>query len=602
MPEKQIDLWSRVEFRERDNVCAEWYRNNRLAPDVLDQPDVYFRALVAKYGEDNLKRFDHEVWRRHPKGVLLPWYFRENERMATRQQPVWIKERFWEQFSDRHRMHFVHVSETDPRLLAYTQDNDKGNRDIQTPLKPGRYLSLHFNNVLSEKKIKWLASWQASGRRPDDEVTSVEIKFASTPEAIVDVYLRGPHSCMDGRTFEKAATHPCQVYGAGDLAVAYTEGEKFARVLGPDGAYHENKKQVTARCLVWPEKKIAGRVYPTPERWSEDGYASWHQAVDSQDGLMFALRRQGYTFTGEDQGISLNGAKLLKIPFRGGWMMPYIDGVCGVKDAGDYLEMADSKSGSEFSCQNTCGFINSACIDVCDRCDEAIYSGDNFWAIGVEWRDNSIYRYEDWCLDCKDDHAFLCEGIGEWCSYDLECVAVGPDLKVCRGFVDHNCFWSDWSHMHWFIDERDQVDMDDGSVWTDSEFEEHGFTCAVTDRKLPVDRRHPEHYNIADDLTAEQIAAYVCQGAEEKPVKKKASKPAEPKGRPAVENLTSAVVCPDGVFDQVPPEVLDRTRYYLLSLENLEDMVAEAPARITRDTAYEIRNTQRLTPTGRTRR
>src|SRR4051812_29879093 len=91
------------------------------------------------------------------------WRYRESGRQYARKMPVWINETwFRNDFRDNGatRYHYLHVSANDPKLLAYTADADKGRRNIQTPIKPGKYLAKYFSKVLSAKQIKYYATWQ----------------------------------------------------------------------------------------------------------------------------------------------------------------------------------------------------------------------------------------------------------------------------------------------------------------------------------------------------------------------------------------------------------------------------------------------------------
>jgi len=107
------------------------------------------------------------------------------------------------------------------------------------------------------------------------------------PQEIADAYvtLRRAETCMSypkewyGKDLPH---HPSYVYGAGDLALA------------TDGA---------SRVLVWPERKIIGRVYgPTYK------------------ALVQELEDEGYAVG------SLLGARLLSINFgQSRYLMPYID-------------------------------------------------------------------------------------------------------------------------------------------------------------------------------------------------------------------------------------------------------------------------------------
>ena len=140
------------------------------------------------------------------------------------------------------------------------------------------------------------------------------LKFASTPKEIVAVYTNYDEdcsqvadSCMRYECCDfpeggspRPPQHPCSVYGAGDLAIAYT-----VNVAG----------QTTARALCWPEKKIYSRVY------ANDG-----------DRLHRLLKKRGFKKSGGYYGAdnkhhastrdadpdapSLAGARILRIAWR----------------------------------------------------------------------------------------------------------------------------------------------------------------------------------------------------------------------------------------------------------------------------------------------
>lgn len=213
------------------------------------------------------------------------WRERETIRQTTRLMPVWCKEPFWTENASRNADHFVHVSTKDPQLLAYTATEEKGERDIQTPVKPGKYLMTYFKEILTERHIKFLAEWQiAGGARPNEETVKpkYELLFAWTPQEIFDVYLKGPSSCM---VFDTFARSPVRIYGAGDLAVAYIRN---------------TRKAIIARAVVYPEKKAASKIY-TNDRYDTQKIWGEFQTV---------LKEHGYKFAPE--GATFEGARLLK--------------------------------------------------------------------------------------------------------------------------------------------------------------------------------------------------------------------------------------------------------------------------------------------------
>jgi hypothetical protein len=484
------ELWSPASGQQMDQARNAFNEKHGFYPACVSEWIAAYEILV---GAGNVKLYlTSATFIRDPKGKPLPWRCREMDRMPNRKQPVWVKEKFWSVYGHAHGDHYVHVSETNPRLLAYTVNEDKGERDIQTPIKPGRYLSMFFKDVLSAKKIAWLAAWQASGSRPDEDQGAGELKFATTPDDIATVYIRGPYSCMDGRDFKKVETHPCRVYGAGDLAVAYLE--------------LDNK--IIARCLTWPEKKVAGRVYPTPERWQDDKFRNWTESQECQDTLVNRLKALGYTFILEDEdSASFNGARILRVPYHGGYLMPYMDNQYGIIEHTDSFEMS---SDFDVECDVTDGYILSDIIGTCQRCEEGSTRGSSgFHGVATAW---SAFGYldgwQDWCERCKDEHSYYCHGTGANVHNDMESAEVDGFGMVCKCWADENCLASDRSGK--LVPKNDTIIMNDGAVWEYDEFKEFGFICALTKRKLPVELRHPDHPEIAYDLTDEQLKAYLA--------------------------------------------------------------------------------------------
>jgi hypothetical protein len=257
-----------------------------------------------------------------------PWHTREMEAQKQRAPVVWRDEPFWRERSGIWQYHFVHVSTRDPAMLAYTASDDKGERDIQTPIKPGRYLAQFFSGVLTERQIKYYAAWHAEGAAPSTAWDSYELKFAHTPDEIVYVYEHGVRSCV---VFgHESPTHPCRAFGAGDLAVAYLEGTP----LKPN-------HPIVARTLVRPEKLVASTLYPVTMYAKDDGFRDSRESRAAQQTLQKKLRALGYRFHEEKPTTAdFRGARLLKIPSP--WcptlpIIPSLDSGNYAVDKGEFL-------------------------------------------------------------------------------------------------------------------------------------------------------------------------------------------------------------------------------------------------------------------------
>lgn len=179
----------------------------------------------------------------------------------------------------------THVCLENPALVAFTSDSSKGQRDLTTSLRVGRYLRKFYKH-LSDNEIKdWVTLYNESFGE------SMQIKFAVTPEEIAYVYNEGPESCMKKSDFS-SKIHPCSVYGAGDLAVAYME----------------RKNKITSRAVCWPDKKI-------------------HSTIYGDSGRMLPILKQLKYVRGD-----MSGAKLLQVRHTTShknsivYVTPYLDG------------------------------------------------------------------------------------------------------------------------------------------------------------------------------------------------------------------------------------------------------------------------------------
>jgi hypothetical protein len=202
--------------------------------------------------------------------------------------------------------HFAHVSPTDQHQVEFTENEEKGRVDAKTLLPPSRYLLKYYPDMDDVERRALHALFEG-----ETDVTTVH--FATEQDEIEQVYVDGPESCMAHETdYYASSMHPTRVYAAGDLAIAYLRNDRG---------------EITHRTLVWPEKKIFGRVYPDFDR----------------EPLIYALRRLGYVYS----YFGFTGARLLAIEDQGEWddewfegyIAPYLDVVhrADVSDDGNYL-------------------------------------------------------------------------------------------------------------------------------------------------------------------------------------------------------------------------------------------------------------------------
>lgn len=229
--------------------------------------------------------------------------------------------------------HYAHVSAVDPNMIAFTENDEKGERDIQTRMRPGRYLAKYYP-TLTPQQVEAYVHWFRTGQQPpppDHGPLTITRDF-------VGVYNLpgGPGSCMAGKDCVR-------VYDAGDLQIAHV-------------AHH-------SRAIVWPDRKVWGRVYA--------------HTVDGERDLTCKLRDLGYKPIEEsDEGF--NGARILKIEEHGTFVMPYVDRCYGVDDAGDHFVLNDCDP--EYGCGNTSGYLGEPIpIITCGDCGEQVPEDEARW-------------------------------------------------------------------------------------------------------------------------------------------------------------------------------------------------------------------------------
>lgn len=255
--------------------------------------------------------------------------------------------------------HFPHMSKDKTGMIAYTESAEKGRGDIQKRMRPGKYLTKYFYYGLTARTIRY---WAGKVSLLSGE--SQEYQIAMTPDEIENVYLNGPSSCMShGPDYFCSGEHPVRMYGAGDLGVAYITRED----------------SIAARVIVWPDKKIWGRVYG-------DGGVY-------QDQLKELLKADGYE--GDRYSSKWTGARFLRVEDGGGFIMPYLDmgGNC-LTDDGDYLRISPC---GEIDGQSETGVTGPR--DTCYSCNEGFDSEVDGGTIGD-------YSY---CQSCYGEYAAYCE-------------------------------------------------------------------------------------------------------------------------------------------------------------------------------------------------
>lgn len=378
--------------------------------------------------------------------------------------------------------HYAHVSTVDGAKIAYTQDAAKGAGDIQTRVKPGKYLQQFYGDVFDAPTIAKMAA-EFSLQYGE----SLTVQFADTAEEIERVYINGPHSCMayDASHFA-SPVHPCTIYAAGDLAVAYIV----------------RNEEITARALCWPEKKIYGRVYG--------------DEVRLEDLLQDAGFSQG----------ELDGARMTRIPARNGFVCPYIDDSKQASDNGTHLILGgrgvcggnqNGLSGPEIICEDCRDGVdedyarydddgNCYCEDCynyrfsyCDKTDEYVPSDEIREVQVPSRRGGTVTQY--WGEYARNQYASECEATGNYFHLDL-IVTLADGTTWSQGHFEDNGFVCEGDGECYSLE--DAVTLHDGTMWSKDYFSDNGVT---------VDGEHyakgDEPQTEEDDSDSEEVMAVI---------------------------------------------------------------------------------------------
>lgn len=378
--------------------------------------------------------------------------------------------------------HFASLHPEDNSKVWYTDTPAKGERDIKTVQKLGRYLAKFYPDLRPEE----ISRWAAVGDKLN------ELHIATTSDEIVTVYLNGPSSCMSHSLADyDSPVHPVSVYGDdGDLHLAYVV---------------DQSNKPVARVLIWPAEKRYGRIYGDIDR------------------LVPLLAEAGYS------GGSLKGARIKRIEIDSDTLvMPYIDGQCSFDEYDDNFVVI----GGAHEATDTDGTAALTPRCSCIYCDETIYL------------DDVCYTPDDEpaCESCYSDRWTQCDHTGETVSVDdIQEVLVRPRYSSCRvttkywcsAAVANNAFYSDRSGDYFSDEHFSAVEVQTGrncfETWTSEEAEAIG--CVEIDGELYHPKHIPDGYVCVDgdwvsvddipdddDDTAEPQPEPRCTGTLEMPL------------------------------------------------------------------------------------
>jgi len=350
--------------------------NETFVEDLLRE---YRNKLDESYTLDSDLECFASALKRIPDTAL--WVVRENLRFlfSEYKRPLFMEQLYKLRVYTKQDLwwHFPHVSVNDPAMIAYTQTREKGQRDIQTPMKVGRYLQQFYGDVLTEAQIRAMANG----------VKNQSLHWATTASEMEDIYVNsGIHSCMAESFRSMDDLHPVHVYDfEGQFKLSYLR----------DGLTNN----IIARGLVHEPTKSWVRVF------GNEG-----------DALREALAELGYF-----RADGYHDAYIAYLTtYDGKIVMPYIDGDCH--------EVTESRlngrrcwrivSSGDHVARNTHGYLKLG--GVCGSCGEEtdqdeedmIYSDHHDMHIGrccessyryAQTRNGGDYVHEDDCVYCESD-------------------------------------------------------------------------------------------------------------------------------------------------------------------------------------------------------
>lgn len=362
-----------------------------LRMDIAGTPPLIANGRPLVWNDPAAAAADAKVYSRHigEKLCVKPivdeeWRAREVQRMHRKDYRMlpWAGSNWWIDAYPIWKDHYPHASLERPGYIAYTKNEEDGAKDKQSMLRPGAYLNKYFTRHmeiygLNQKQIV------------DQFMTMygpIDVKFATTEVDIVKTFDRGPQTCIAyGKRWPKDI-HPATIYAAGDLAIAY--------IGDLDG-------KVSARAVVWPERKIHSRIYGDVARLTQ------------------GLTRLGYQWS-PPIGARLKRVQLEATEYKNGripegcFVAPYIDkknqqggGHLSVMDKDDHLVICvDNEPGSHH-----CGLAEGATglyvprLDehprfVCDNCEKEVLE---VYPVFTEGHDDDGDEPESlqWCHNCR---------------------------------------------------------------------------------------------------------------------------------------------------------------------------------------------------------
>lgn len=339
-----------------------------LLIDSIDEDTVvsFDSSYILAIGDEVLNTeitWPYIVKHFNAKASAPLWHFRELKRLndgAYQQLPIQALKLLTQEQIDTIMQYFPHLSTKDESLISYTATPEKGEKDIQTPIKPGKFLSKVLPGIDNEI-VKSFAAVFSSTR-------GLRLVVEKSPEAFSYAYLNleNSGSCMDGRkNFSSCVVDGVQVHPS----VAYYHPDNELHIL-----YAVNSEgTVIARCIGNASEMKHTRVY-------------FDKMVSKAENKMILLLKEAGFEYDED---CLLGVKISKLTTDlGAIICPYIDpGNAGVEIHSDYLVV-----GGGVEADTDTGLLKEVeYVAFCDCCDEGIEEDDDMY---------HTYEEETVCSSC----------------------------------------------------------------------------------------------------------------------------------------------------------------------------------------------------------
>ncbi|WP_187971141.1 hypothetical protein [Aquibium microcysteis] len=419
-------------------VRVTGYSTGGFCPDVAYARDAAAEEVLraAVRGEWSPANHVHIMTSRTAAGGDGPYFLRAS--VAHDDLNPWRGEDFWNKHWLRWIEHLPRPSKAVPGNLAYYQSPAKRAADIETPIKPGRYLRKYFADILSEDDIQRLGiAWQAATMPPELHVT----QDADEIEAVYRGRYNG--SCMHfGSGDWGGGCHPARVYAGPDLGIAYI-GER---------------NSAAARCLVWPEKKL---YYP---KW----YGDYHR-------LELALGLAGWKAGSE---CDFEGARIRRFYDADGdfFTVPYCDTHDGAEDDGRYLRLTDD---GPICLRQTNGTSveHPQARYSCDECGGRVGEDDIHYVESTE---------RDICGDCLRRNYTFCDLTRAY-HRDENFVDSAGGLDISLEAVERGLAYLCEGSELYYSDRVARVEMANGETWSSAWFTRHGGVCAYDGENYPQD-------------------------------------------------------------------------------------------------------------------